>query len=78
MSVMNILIRSGSRLTTPVVTTFTESAIGRRAAAVCLEIEISFRYPICSGRILHLALDAAAAAPPDVECDLLLCSAESF
>ena len=51
---MNILIRSGSRLTTPVVITFTESAIGRRAAAaVCLEIEISFRYPICSGRISH-------------------------
>ena len=25
----------------------------RLAAAVCLEIEISFRYPICSGRISH-------------------------
>ena len=54
MSVRNIFIRSGSRLTTPVVTTFTESAIGRRAAAVCLEIEISFRYPICSGLGLRI------------------------
>ena len=66
-SLGNIFLQSYLWLATCVIPASRRRRHSQSAAAVCLEIEISFRYPICSVPFVPFALSHSHS--PDVKCD---------